>query len=247
MNVAAHARAVLERELRQAIERDELELWYRPTLDTAQRPHRGRRSGAPLGAAGTASSGLPVDLFQIAEETGLVEPIGEWMLGRGVPAIPGVASGRSRRCRAWRSTCRRDSSSSADSSTGPADRHGFGDRALLHRARNQREPSDRRGERHRADARRAPGAGPHILPRRLRHAGRRRSRASIGSRSKTSRSIARSRRGSEPKPAPGAMIAAIVATAHALHKRVVADGVETEKQAALLEPSRLRSDPGVRT
>ena len=27
---------------------------------------------------------------------------------------------------------------------------------------------------------------------------------------------------------------AIVATAHALHKRVVADGVETEKQAALL-------------
>jgi EAL domain-containing protein (putative c-di-GMP-specific phosphodiesterase class I) len=32
----------------------------------------------------------------------------------------------------------------------------------------------------------------------------------------------------------GAMINAIVATAHALKKRVVADGVETEKQAALL-------------
>ena len=30
------------------------------------------------------------------------------------------------------------------------------------------------------------------------------------------------------------MIAAIVAMAHALHKRVVADGVESEKQAALL-------------
>jgi EAL domain-containing protein (putative c-di-GMP-specific phosphodiesterase class I) len=32
----------------------------------------------------------------------------------------------------------------------------------------------------------------------------------------------------------GALIAAIVATAHALGKRVVADGVATEKEAALL-------------
>jgi hypothetical protein len=79
MNVAAHARVNLERELRQAVERDELELWYRPMLDT--------RSGRIAGAEAVLrwerpgrEQRLPVDFFQIAEETGLVEPIGEWML-----------------------------------------------------------------------------------------------------------------------------------------------------------------------
>ncbi len=200
MNVAAHARAALERELRQAVERDELELWYRPMLDTAQRPHRGRRSGAPLGAAGARAAAAR--RFLPDRRGDRARRADRRMDARtGVPAIPGVARGRGRRSAPGARRVGATVPAARIRGAGPADRHGFGDRALLHRARDQREPSDRRGERRRADARRAPRAGPHVLPRRLRHRASVARAASTASRSKTSRSIDRSRRGSEPRPA----------------------------------------------
>ena len=79
MNVAARARVDLERELRVAIERSEFTLWYQPQVDVRS----GRISGAEAllrwDCPGRAMR-TPADFIQLAEETGLIEPIGEWVL-----------------------------------------------------------------------------------------------------------------------------------------------------------------------
>lgn len=79
MNVAAHARLSVERELRQAIERNEFSLWYQPQLNL--------RTGRIFGAEALLrwdrpgrELRMPVEFIQIAEETGLIEPIGKWVL-----------------------------------------------------------------------------------------------------------------------------------------------------------------------
>jgi diguanylate cyclase (GGDEF)-like protein len=79
MNVAALARVSLERELRRAIDRNEFSLWYQPQLDL--------RTGAVSGAEALLrwdspehGQRMPSDFIALAEETGLIEPIGEWVL-----------------------------------------------------------------------------------------------------------------------------------------------------------------------
>ncbi|MEO8302665.1 MAG: EAL domain-containing protein [Betaproteobacteria bacterium] len=79
INVAAHARLSVERELRQAIERNEFSLWYQPQQDL--------RTGRIFGAEALLrwdrpgrEQRLPAEFLQIAEETGLIEPIGKWVL-----------------------------------------------------------------------------------------------------------------------------------------------------------------------
>jgi len=79
MNVAAVARVSLERELRLAIERNEFSLWYQPQLDLRS----GRISGAEAllrWESADRQTRTPADFIQLADETGLIEPIGEWVL-----------------------------------------------------------------------------------------------------------------------------------------------------------------------
>ncbi len=232
MNVAAHARVNLERELRVAVERSEFALWYRPMLDM--------RSGRIAGAEAVLrwerpgrEQRLPVDFPQIAEETGLIEPIGEWMLteacrqfqawqaaGIAVPRIAVDVSARQFRQRGFVERVRRIVTASA---IAPYCLELEIDENLL---------TD-------ADS----GAGS-ILDE-LRGLGLTfcldafgTGQASLACLNRFPIENVKIDRSLTPEvgseSGAGAMIAAIIATAHALGKRVGADGVATEKEAALL-------------
>jgi diguanylate cyclase (GGDEF)-like protein/PAS domain S-box-containing protein len=98
MNLQVQKRLELERELRQALERDELEIYYHPRIDC--------RTGSLTGLEALLrwnhpTQGLvsPADFISIAEETGLILPIGELVVAMccrhvrqwqqaGAPQIP---------------------------------------------------------------------------------------------------------------------------------------------------------------
>jgi len=74
-------RLALEARLRRAIDREELELWYQPKIDA--------RDGSLMGAEGLVRwrdprEGLiaPDHFIPLAEETGLIVPLTEWVLDR---------------------------------------------------------------------------------------------------------------------------------------------------------------------
>jgi diguanylate cyclase (GGDEF)-like protein len=79
MNVMAHERLAVEAKLRKALENNELSLHYQPQVDTA--------TGAIVGLEALLRWISPEDGFispgvfvPVAEETGLILPIGEWVI-----------------------------------------------------------------------------------------------------------------------------------------------------------------------
>ncbi len=232
MNVAAHARVNLERELREAIERNEFRLWYQPMLDM--------RSGRIAGAEAVLrwerpgrDRRLAVDFIEVAEETGLIEPIGEWMLteacrqfqawhvsGIDTPRVAVDVSARQFRQRGFVEQIRRIVTASQ-----------IAPYCLeLEISENLLIDADKEIVRMLDELRAIGvtfclddfGAGQASLACLNRF---------LVENLKIDRSLTPEVGG---ETGSGAMVAAIVATAHALNKRVVADGVTTEKQAALL-------------
>jgi len=79
LDAEVRQRRLIENELRHAIERDELVLHYQPVVDVGRGEIEGAEALIRWRSSSLGDLG-PGDFIQIAEETGLITPIGEWII-----------------------------------------------------------------------------------------------------------------------------------------------------------------------
>jgi len=233
MNVAALARVSLERELRRAIERNEFSLWYQPQLDL--------RSGRIIRAEALVrwdcperGQRFPAEFIPLAEETGLIEPIGDWVLREACRQFRAwQAEGIGLSCVAVNVSPRQFRQKGFVQRVGAiAKGAGIGAECLELEITEGLLIDANSGVASMLDELRAMGIALSLDDFGTGYSSLAYLKRFQVETVKIDRSFVTELGGDE---GTGAIAAAIIAMAHALGKRVVAEGVETERQAAILD------------
>ena len=87
-------RLMLETSLRQALELDQFALHYQPKVDVAIRRRSPESRRCCAGSIRSSASLPPMKFIPLAEETGLIIPIGRWVLRDRLRAEHGTGSAR---------------------------------------------------------------------------------------------------------------------------------------------------------